>query len=201
MTRTIPALCALALLAAPAAVPVQAEPYGPTLSEAVQRYAATRGFQKLNEGLGKEPIGIRLGMSAREVDRWAAQSRAYRLESRKGSVCKFVPADPESTAFDLSFEVWLAKGEVVAIKTFNVNNFEPEEGDFAGLKPLKPVRVNECWVNQNYVDPDSFANGFDFVLGTQVGRSAPGAEACFGSDRAHVVLGKPGLLYPKHVAR
>ncbi|MBQ1420086.1 MAG: hypothetical protein IIZ02_01495, partial [Desulfovibrio sp.] len=100
-----------------------------------------------------------------------------------------------------SFEVWLAKGEVVTIKTFNVNNFEPEEGDFAGLKPLKPVRVNECWVNRNYVDPNSWDNGYDFVLGTQIGKAAPGVDACMGSDRAHVVLGKPGLLYPRHVSK
>ena len=202
MSRKLLSLCALVLLAAPAGQPVQAEPYGPTLNEVVQRYAATRNFSKLNEGLEKETIDIRLGMSARDVERWAARSRAFKLESRKGSVYRFVQTDEEATPFDLSFEVWLAKGEVVTIKTFNVNNFETEEGDFAGLKPLKPVRVNECWVNQNYVDPNSFENGYDFVLGTQVGRTAPGEEeACFGSDRAHVVIGKPGLLYPKHVAR
>ncbi|MBQ1844357.1 MAG: hypothetical protein II132_00230 [Desulfovibrio sp.] len=201
MSRKLLSLCALVLLAAPAGQPVQAEPYGPTLNEAVQRYAATRNFHKLNECLEKESIAIRLGMNARDVERWAAQSRAFKLESRKGSVYKFVPADPEATFFDLSFEVWLAKGEVVTIKTFNVNNFEPEEGDFAGLKPLKPVRVNECWVNRNYVDPNSWDNGYDFVLGTQISKPAPGEEVCMGSDRAHVVLGKPGLLYPRHVSK
>ena len=201
MPRKLLSLCALVLLAAPAGQPVQAEPYGPTLNEAVQRYAATRKFDKLNEGLEKEPIALRLGMNARDVERWAAQSRAYRLESRKGSVYRFAPADPDATLFDLSFEVWLAKGEVVTIKTFNVNNFEPEADDFAGLKPLKPVRVNECWVNRNYVDPRSWENGYDFVLGTQINQPTPEEEACMGSDRAHVVLGKPGLLYPRHVSQ
>ncbi len=201
MPRKLLTLCTLFLLAAPAGQAVQAEPYGPTLNEAVQRYAATRGFSKLTDDLGRETIAIRLGMSARDVEKWAAQSRVYRLESRKGSVYKFAQRDPEATPFGVSFEVWLAKGEVVTIKTVNVNNFEPEEGDFAGLKPLKPVRVNECWVNRNYVDPNSWDNGYDFVLGTQIGKAAPGVDACMGSDRAHVVLGKPGLLYPRHVSK
>ncbi|MBQ7457054.1 MAG: hypothetical protein IJS54_05585 [Desulfovibrio sp.] len=175
----------------------KASPYGPTLNDVVDNYAATRNFDMLKDSLSKELINIRLGMKKEEVQQWAAKSRVYELTSRKNSIYRFDPKDFDVSR--LSFEVWFAKGEVVTIKTFNVNNFESEENDLQELKALRPVRVNECWVSQNYVDVHSRTNGFDFVLMTERGIPANEDDGCMGSDRANITIGRPGLLYPKHV--
>lgn len=175
-----------------------AAPYGPTLNEVVTRYSATRSFDMLNESLSKERINIRLGMTVAEVEFWAAKSKLYHITSRKGSIYKF-----ESKDFDvsrISFQVWFAKGQVVVIKTYNVNNFDADDSELmTELKALRPVRVNECWVDQNFVDPNSYSNGFDFVLMTQRNNSISSDEGCMGSDRANITIGKPGILYPKHI--
>ncbi len=180
----------------------QAEPYGPTLNEVVQQYAVTRNFGNLNFYLSQESIGIRLGMTARDVERWASKSRHYKLVSRKGSVWKFRLRDDEDNIFALSFEVWLSKGEVIVLKTNLVNEFEWSQGELAQLKALKAVRTNECWVKRNFVDPDSLENGFDFVLETELRIPAQGVEECAGpSSQAAVVMGRPATLYPKHIKK
>ena len=176
-----------------------AAPYGPTLNDVAHKYAATKTFAKLNESLSRELIDIRLGMSMEDVEEWAARSRVYVITSRKGSIFKFEAKDFEISW--LSFEVWFAKGQVVVIKTFNINDFEAEESELKELKALRPVRTNECWVRQNYVDPDSYANGYDFALMTERGIPLNAGAACMGSDRANITIGKPGTLYPKHIRK
>ncbi len=185
-----------------ASLPAQAAPYGPTLNEAVQQYAVTRNFENLNYYLSQEPIGIRLGMTTQDVEQWAKQSRHYKLVSRKGSVWKFKLRGDEDNIFALAFEVWLSKGEVIVLKTNLVNEFEWSQGDLIGLKALKSVRTNECWVKRNFVDSDSLENGFDFVLETELRIPAQGVEECAGpSSQAAVVIGRPATLYPKHVRK
>lgn len=178
---------------------VDAEQYGPTLNDVVRTYAATRSFDMLNESLSRERINIRLGMTREEVEQWAASSAVYELSSSDTSIYKFDSKDFEVSR--LSFEVWLAKGRVVVIKTFNINNFEVEDNDLGELKALRPVRTDECWVRQNYVDPHSYENGYDFALMIYRGIPLNEAAACMGSDRANIAIGQPGVLYPKHVKK
>ncbi|MBR4741646.1 MAG: hypothetical protein IK079_01945 [Desulfovibrio sp.] len=177
----------------------EAAPYGPTLNEVVQNYAVTRSFQNLISNLEKENIDIRLGMTKNDVERWASRSKIYKVVSRKGSIYKFDPKDTLPTFCDMSFEVWLRKDIVVAIKTHNLNNFE--DADVRELKPLKEKRLNSCWVMRNYVDTSSMKNGYDFVLYTERNVPEVSEEYCMGSDRANITIGQPGLLYPKHVQK
>ena len=176
---------------------VDAAPYGPTIDEVIQKYAAIRNFEKLKLNLSKEKIPIRLGMTKNDVELWAAQSTVYNLTSKNNSKYKFDAKYYEP--FGLSFEVWFVKGYVVVIKTYNINNYETDDRDFETLKALKPFRVNECWVRQNYVDQNSYSNGYDFALMIERNISQYEDEPCIGSDRANITLGKPGILYPKHV--
>ena len=193
---------------------VDAEPYGPTLNEVVSRYAATRGFAMLNESLSREQINIRLGMTREEVEQWAASSTVYALSSKEPPLCRELDRQKEAGdtwtyTFDtrdfdvsrLSFEVGIARGKVVFIKTLNVNNFEAEDSDLWELKALDPVRTGECWIRQDYVDPNSYENGYDFVLETYRGVPEDDMAACMGSDRAGLAVGQPGFLYPKHVRK
>ncbi|MBQ9536889.1 MAG: hypothetical protein IJU79_03760 [Desulfovibrionaceae bacterium] len=179
-----------------------AAPYGPTLNELVHRHPALESFHQLTDDLSLENINIRLGMSKAAVEQWAALSRVWKIVSYKDSKFVFKQKNNDDLIFNLQFEVWLAKGEVVVIKTYYLNNFEGEEfleDASYGLKGLKEVRVNECWVNRNYIDPNSLKRGYDFVINTQINKSIIENEGCMGSDRANVTIGKPGLLYPKYL--
>lgn len=174
---------------------VYAAPYGPTLNEVVLQYTATKNFLKLNQELSNEQINIRLGMTTDDVEKWAKESYIYHITSRKNSIYKFETSYYEP--FSLSFDVWFRNGKVITITTYNINDFEAGENELKELKALKPIRISECWVKQNYVDVNSYSNGYDFAL--MVERNIPQGELCMGSDRANITIGKPGILYPKHV--
>lgn len=174
-----------------------ADPYGPTINEVAYKYAITRNFQNLIDNLSRERIDIRLGMTFNDVEKWARKSNTYVLASKKNSVYVFEHKDGP-TFHDLSFEVVFRKGKVVMIQTHNLNDFEFNKNDIAGLKPLKKISVNECWTRQNFIDPNSMQNGYDFALLAEIGKPN---EECMGSDRANITIGEPGLLYPKHVVK
>ena len=177
---------------------IYAEPYGPTIHEIINKYPATRNFENLTENMSREPLAIRLGMTFKEVEDWVAKSKIYEITSKKDSIYHFVQKDVGSTFHDLSFDVIFQKGKVVMIKIHNLNDFEFDEANIANLKPLKEVKVNECWSRRNYIDLNALKNGYDFVFQTELG--SPSGE-CMGSDRANVTIGQPGLLYPNHLKK
>ena len=177
---------------------VSAEAYGPTLNEVVDKYAVLRNFKNLTENLSREKIDIRLGMTYDEVKQWARGSKIYKIDSTKNSTYRFVQKDGSVSFHDLSFDVVFRNGKVVMIKTWNLNDFEFNKEDLVGLKALKKVTVNECWSTRNYIDLNSYENGFDFAFQSELGAFS---EECMGSDRGNVTIGKPGLLYPKHLKK
>ncbi|MBQ7607641.1 MAG: hypothetical protein IJU76_06685 [Desulfovibrionaceae bacterium] len=172
-----------------------ADPYGPTLNELAQKYDITRNFTNLMENLSKETIDIRLGMTYKNVEKWAKNSKIYKIESKTNSAYKFIPKDEPANFYNLSFNVEFKDGKVVLIKTNNLNDFELNKNYSFGLRAFKDVKVNACWSQRKYFDPNSKKNGYDFVFATELSSSS---DECTGSDRGNVTVAQPGLLYPNN---
>ena len=179
-----------------------AEPYGPTIAQVAKKYQVTRNFDHLNGCLKVESLPLRLGMTEADVNKIVSKSKTFHIDKKQNSKIYISNSGDKVDAFNTtSLTVSLRKGIVVMIETNQVNNFEGEKEQFAELKGLKQKRIDECWVHQNFVDVNSMANGFDFIFSVYFGiPDETNAEAaCMGSDRASVIIGKPGLLYPNHI--
>ena len=180
-----------------------AEPYGPTIIQVINKYPITRSFDNLKEIFSIESLPIRLGMTERDVRQIVKRSFNYRIEYVKNSKIHISNDKRNIEPYEtVSIIVWLRKGIVITIEIGGViGSNELSENDFYGLKALKPMRKDECWVHQNFVDVNSMNNGFDFVFSQY--RMIPEDEdnPCMGHGGTSIIIGKPGLLYPKHVRR
>ena len=184
---------------------VFADPYGPTINQIIKKYKVTRNFDHLIDNMAIESLPLRLGMSEIDVYKLVASSKYYRIKSKKDSKIEISNEDNVDIFNLLSYYVQFEKGSVVKIETSTVNNFEAENEDFEELKALKKNRINECWVNQNFIDVNSHRNGFDFLISVSFNSLDPIIKdeeaACMGSDRAYIVIAKPGLLYKNQIKK